>query len=175
VDAWCQDLTSDGGLDRHIPLDWIKLMLRRKSEAVCTARMLCDRIAEVNNDPEITFSFVGRCCTEDDDSAESLQSDDECYALSPFSCRPQISMAAKRPASSVSQLRSSRRNCEKQDAARHATAHHIRTDSKHAENKYPDLLATAGSSSSPSNPAVLPIQPESLYAIEVEQLDLSSP
>jgi hypothetical protein len=47
-------------------------MLKKKPEARWTARMLCDRVAAVNNDPDVSFSYIGRCCTEDDDSAESV-------------------------------------------------------------------------------------------------------
>jgi serine/threonine protein kinase len=72
--AWCQKLTSKRRVERHKPLEWIEAMLIRDIDSRCTVQMLCEQIMETNNDPEVPLSFIGRCCAEDDDTAESVQS-----------------------------------------------------------------------------------------------------
>jgi serine/threonine protein kinase len=74
IEAWCQKLTSKRGVERQKPLEWIVAMLKRDTESRCTAQMLCELIMEANNDPEVPLSFIGRCCAEDEDTAESVQS-----------------------------------------------------------------------------------------------------
>jgi hypothetical protein len=86
IDAWCRRCTTNEGYDRYVPLYWTMAMLKKKPEARWTARMLCDRVAAVNNDPDVSFSYIGRCCTEDDDSAESVLSNDDYHPPpTPFS------------------------------------------------------------------------------------------
>lgn len=58
---------------RH-PGIWISMMMKLDCEERCTAQQLFDAIYEQFQDPEARVSFIGFCCTEEDDTAESVQS-----------------------------------------------------------------------------------------------------
>ena len=77
AEQWCQKLVADRSAGKLKSLEWIESMLEMAPEKRCTAQILCDQIAEVDRDPEVSCSFAGRCCTEEEDSAESVESSDE--------------------------------------------------------------------------------------------------
>ena len=70
---WCKVLEEKNGtFEENPPFPWILGMLHPDQDERWTAHMLCDRIQEVNDDPDIRYMFSGLCCIHDDDeSSES--------------------------------------------------------------------------------------------------------
>jgi serine/threonine protein kinase len=77
---WYAILARSCSIEDKRSLQWISSMLHLESGKRCTAQSLCCEIEEVDDDPEISYSFTGRCCTEDDDGVESVASSDYEYS-----------------------------------------------------------------------------------------------
>ncbi|CAO2655517.1 Nn.00g043200.m01.CDS01 [Neocucurbitaria sp. VM-36] len=70
--AWCAILQSDQKQEHPQPMLWISHMLKTRPTDRCTAQTLVDMIQEAHINPDISLSFIGMCCAEEEDSAESL-------------------------------------------------------------------------------------------------------
>ncbi|ORY15041.1 kinase-like domain-containing protein, partial [Clohesyomyces aquaticus] len=75
VHSWCDSLVNESS-DHDIkrPETWISMMLQIEQHKRCNAQGLFNDIVEYSKEPETQLSFVGLCCTEYEDSAESVQS-----------------------------------------------------------------------------------------------------
>ncbi|KAL9616062.1 MAG: hypothetical protein Q9160_009033, partial [Pyrenula sp. 1 TL-2023] len=72
---WCKMLKAKTGtFEENPPFPWILGMLQPNQDERWTAQKLCDQIEEVNEDPEIRYTFSGLCCVHNDESSESLYS-----------------------------------------------------------------------------------------------------
>lgn len=75
VGAWVAALESKvANVDLARPSSWIAMMLKLERHDRCSAQSLFDVIHESSRDPNSRRSFVGLCCTEEEDSDESVQS-----------------------------------------------------------------------------------------------------
>jgi hypothetical protein len=81
IRTWCEILVGSCGIEDKRSLCWISSMLQVESTKRCSAQSLSCDIREVDEDPEVSYSFTGRCCTEDDDGAQSVVSSDYDLAL----------------------------------------------------------------------------------------------
>jgi serine/threonine protein kinase len=72
VFMWCDMLASGHGFDALKPATWIKSMLQIAPQQRWTVHMLSECIGEVDLDPEVSVSFIGSCCREDHEIAESV-------------------------------------------------------------------------------------------------------
>lgn len=77
LDSWWESLTVERNVEHDKPLEWIKLMLQVDPNSRCSAQALWHEIREANEREEIPFSLTGRCCTEEDESSESVLSSDD--------------------------------------------------------------------------------------------------
>ncbi|KAH7082896.1 kinase-like domain-containing protein [Paraphoma chrysanthemicola] len=76
VSSWIQRHHKHDSIDAKLPNPWIQSMLHRSHTERCTVAVLCDWIAKANRNPAVRVSFMGRCCSEDEESAESVCSTD---------------------------------------------------------------------------------------------------
>lgn len=81
IKKWCGSLARSCGIEGIRSLGWISSMLQSEPGKRSTIQSLCYEISEVDDDPEISYSFTGRCCTEEDDGFESVDSSE--YEMPP--------------------------------------------------------------------------------------------
>ncbi|KAH7093401.1 hypothetical protein FB567DRAFT_173736 [Paraphoma chrysanthemicola] len=74
--SWIQSRNVNDTDDSKRPIPWILSMLELSHTERCTVASLCKDIAKVNRNHLVRVSFMGRCCSEDEDSAESVCSTD---------------------------------------------------------------------------------------------------
>lgn len=72
---WCLGLLLGRESTRHTPFYWITSMLEEVPGDRCSAQALVEQILDRDLDPQVLYSFIGRCCTDDDDAAESVVSE----------------------------------------------------------------------------------------------------
>jgi hypothetical protein len=73
VYEWCNIVASGYGVDAVKPAIWIRPMLETMPQERWTVHMLSECIGEVDLDSEVSVSFLGSCCREDHEIAESVR------------------------------------------------------------------------------------------------------
>ncbi|KAH7410456.1 hypothetical protein DE146DRAFT_628961 [Phaeosphaeria sp. MPI-PUGE-AT-0046c] len=61
----------------NLPISWIKHMVAPKRDDRWSAHLIVEQIRECSMDPSARFLYIGRCCLDNDDTAESVNSYDE--------------------------------------------------------------------------------------------------
>jgi serine/threonine protein kinase len=64
----------DAPLSDNLPLEWIKPMLERDGKERFSAHLVVEKIREYSGDPSVQYLYIGRCCLDDEDTAESVTS-----------------------------------------------------------------------------------------------------
>lgn len=58
----------------NLPLEWIKPMLKRHWKERLSAHLVMEKIRDCSVDPSTQYLYIGRCCLDDEDTAESVTS-----------------------------------------------------------------------------------------------------